>query len=75
MISVVRRILKLGSPMLTLFLSTTGCFVFMEGCGLVATGIRNVGHGGIYSHRRMFREPSAGTRNDSTGDMTREFPE
>jgi len=31
--------------MLTLFLSTTGCFVLMQGFGQVATGIRNVGHG------------------------------
>jgi hypothetical protein len=36
--SSVKRILKVGSPMWYLFLSTTGCFVFMRGYGFVATG-------------------------------------
>jgi hypothetical protein len=33
---LVKCVLKLGSPLWDLFLSTAGCFVFMRDCGLVA---------------------------------------
>lgn len=36
--SFVSRVLKLGSPMWNLFLSTAGCFVWVRGFRLVATG-------------------------------------
>lgn len=59
--SSINRILKLGSPIWYLFLSTTGCFVFLRGYGLVATG--KEGPDRVASNRvaAASREPMAGT--------------
>ena len=40
---LVKRILKLGSPTWNMFLSTTGCFVFLRGYGLVSQPVTTRG--------------------------------
>lgn len=66
--SVVRRILELGSPISTLFLSTTGCFVFMQRKGFVAA--RQEADTAAFTRvAGMCHKPLADIRAGSTGGI------